>query len=104
MGCAERSYIAFFIERITQLQAFHGAHECIFKFVRYFLGDSKSFRRDAGLSVIGYTRLDAGLDGFLKIRTGHDDERIAAAEFEDNFFNSFCRARSDLDPGALAAR
>ena len=104
IGRGEGAYIGFFIKRIAQFQAFHRAYEGVFEFVRNLLGHDKALRRDAGLPIVDHTRFDADLDRFVKICAGHDNKRVAAAEFEDDLFDPFCRPRSDLNSSSFAAR
>src|SRR5208283_2228948 len=59
---------------------------------------------DAGLAIIYDARFDGGGGGFFEVGAGHDDEGIAATEFQDDFLDALGGGNAHLDARLLAAR
>ena len=65
--------------------------------------NDKALGGDAGLAIIDDAGFDGGGGGFFEVGAGHDDEGIAAAEFQHNFLDALGGGNADLDAGLLAA-
>ena len=86
---------------IADLQRFH----CLDKFALEFIGNlivnDKPFCSDTGLPVVHDTRLDRCRDRLVQIRARHDDERIAAAQFEYHFLDVLRGGNANLDSSSF---
>ena len=58
---------------------------------------------DAGLAVVDGAGLGGHLGGTVEIGAGHDDERVAAAQFENGLLDLPARCGRHLRAGGLAA-
>jgi hypothetical protein len=79
-------------------------HELLLEFEGNFFRHDKALGRNARLAVILNSRVDRGRDRRFEIGAGHHNERIAAAQFEHNFLDSFRGGNSHLNPGLFASR
>ena len=79
------------------------ADEFLFEGIGDLFVNDKALGGDAGLTIIDDARFYSRGGGFLKICAGHNDEGIAAAEFQDDFFNALCGGDANLNTGLLAS-
>ena len=84
-------------------QRLHLADEFLFEGIGDLFVNDKALGGDAGLTIVDDARFHSGGGGFLKICAGHDDERIAAAEFQDYFFDALRGGDANLNAGLLAS-
>src|SRR5581483_6243791 len=66
------------------------------------LVDYKTLGGDAGLAVVNDPCFDGSRDRLVEVRAGHHDKWVAAAQFENNFLDSFGSRHADLNAGSLA--
>ena len=100
----ERTDLRFRIQRIADFQRAHFVDKLLDVVLINFLGDNETLRRDAGLPGIDRARFHADFRRHFQIRARHDDERIAAAEFEHAFLDLPRGGAGDFAAGALASR
>ena len=67
------------------------------------VGDEEALGGDAGLAGVDAAGFDGGFDGDVEVGGGHDDEGVAAAEFEDGFFDEPSGLGGDGAASGLAA-
>ena len=103
VGGGERAEFSVLVEGIADAQVLHAVDELRFELGGDGFGDDEALGGDAGLAVVDDAGLHGGGDGGVEIGAGHDDERIAAAEFEHNFLDALGGRDSDFDAGLLAA-
>ena len=91
------------VHRIADFERLHLRNETAFELVGNLLRDDEPFRGNARLAVVDDSRFDRGLDGLIQIRTGHDDEWIAAAKLEYDFLHLLRGGYAHLNSGAFTA-
>ena len=96
IGCRESAQLSAFVQWITDPERFHLLDEHFFEFGSDALRHNESLGRDAGLAIVLDARLDCGCGGFLQVGAGHDNERIAPAEFQHNLLDSFRGSNTHL--------
>src|SRR5208282_2383015 len=104
VGAGKWTELRALIERIAHAQVLHALDELALELVGYFLRLNKAFGRDARLTVVLNPRVDCSGDSRLQIGAGHHDERVAAAQFQHDFLDSFGCGNSNLNPRLLTAR
>src|SRR5436305_409845 len=83
IGSREWPEFSLLVEWIANLQALHLCDELALEFVRNGFRDDEALGGDAGLPIVLHARLNGGAHCGFEVGTGHDDEGIAAPEFED---------------------
>src|SRR5580700_3538705 len=81
----------------------HSIYESALEFLGDALVDDETLSRDAGLPVVDETRLNRHLDGLLHVGAWHDDERVAAAEFQHGLLDLLSCFAGYLTPRRFAA-
>ena len=92
------------IHRIADLERLHLRNKRALEFIGDFLGHDEAFCGNARLAIIDNSRFDRGLYSLIEIGARHDDERIAAAEFEHDLLDLLRRGNTDLNSRAFTAR
>ena len=85
------------------LEGVHGGDEARFKFGVDGVGDEEALGGDAGLAAVDCAGGDGGCDGGVERGRGHDDEGIAAAQFEDGLLDEPSGLGCDGAAGGLAS-
>ena len=99
----ERSKFGGLVQRIAHSQRFHFGNEAFLKFCVDLFGNYKTLGGDARLTIVNGARLHGRGHSFFEFRRGHNNERIAAAEFQDRFLYFISRDGGNTTPGRLAA-
>jgi len=93
----------FFVEGIADARFFMRATNFFSKSAAIESWTNKAFGGNAGLAIVDDASLDGGDDGGVKIGAGHDDERIAATEFENDFLDALGGGDSNFNACLLAS-
>ena len=91
------------IERIADLERSHSLHKFRDKLVVNPIRQDEALRGDAGLAGIDRPRRHPGLDRRFEIGARHDDERVAAAQFENTLLDLARGGARHFAAGAFAA-
>ncbi len=81
----------------------HARDETRFEGVVDLVCDDEAFGGDAGLSAVDAARAHGGFDGEVEVGGRHHDERVAAAELENGFFDEPAGLGADGAAGGFAA-
>ena len=101
-GGGEGADLSVFACGVADFEVVHGGDEAGFKFFVDGFGDEEALGGDAGLPL-STERAATARDGGVERGRGHDDEGIAAAEFEDGFLDEPSGLGGDGAAGGLAA-
>ena len=99
----EGADVGVILHGVADAHGLHAGDEARFEGVVDLVGDDEALGGDAGLAAVDAARLDGGLDGEVEVGGRHDDEGVAAAEFEDGFFDEPAGLCSDGAACRLAA-
>ena len=99
----ERTDLGVFLHGVADAHGFHTCDEARFEVVVDLVGDDEAFGGDAGLAAVDAAGAHGGFNGEVEVGGGHDDEGVAAAEFEDGFFDEPAGLGADGAAGGLAA-
>src|ERR1700730_5795397 len=100
---SQRTNLSRLVEWITDFQRAHSFDKLAQKNVVNFVGNKKSLSCDARLTAVDRSGFNGSSKCAFEIRARHDDERVAAAELEDSFFNFARGCAGDSAARFLAA-
>src|ERR1700676_3194906 len=92
-----------FIQRVANFQRAHSFDKLAQENVVNSIGNKKSLSCDARLTAVDRSRFNGSRECAFEISARHDDERVAAAELEDSFFDFARGCAGDSAAGFLAA-
>src|SRR5207245_5259272 len=99
----ERADLRRVVLRVADLESAHGLDEPLLELGRDLLVDNEPLGRDAALTGVLHARRHGDLHCLVQIRTGQNDEWIAAAQLEDRLLQLRARSRRNAAARSVAA-
>lgn len=99
----QRADFRLCIHWVADLQRSHGFYEAPFELIINGSMNDEPFRGDARLAAVDDSGLDCRIRGLVQVSARHNDERIAAAEFENGFLDLLACLAGHVAAGGLTA-